>query len=181
METHTKLTRQQSEEIFRQYFLTECYQGPQKLWHHKCGTLIRMHQASLSIHREPLDQCPGLGVVRAPDTAETHAIPYCSRCETVPKDTGCLHDLGPPAVAFDIIAPQIEIGPPILVWRFAEAPEEYQKRSPHGGDEDWLALVPPHIVIQGIPDWLESPGFGVMKTSLHALHPGFVIVIGVHS
>ena len=32
--------------------------------------------------------------------------------------------------------------PPILVWRFYDAPEEYAALSVNGGDEDWLAFVP---------------------------------------
>ena len=31
---------------------------------------------------------------------------------------------------------------PIQVWRFDEAPEEYQRLATRGGDEDWLAVVP---------------------------------------
>lgn len=31
----------------------------------------------------------------------------------------------------------------IRVWRFDDAPEELRDLSHHGGDEDWLALIPP--------------------------------------
>jgi hypothetical protein len=34
-------------------------------------------------------------------------------------------------------------GIPISIWRFHEAPEELRALSPHGGDEDWLAELPP--------------------------------------
>ena len=42
----------------------------------------------------------------------------------------------------------------IVVWRYADAPESLRALSPHGGDEDWLAVVPrdlcdPHV----IEDW----------------------------
>ncbi len=31
---------------------------------------------------------------------------------------------------------------PLEVWRFYDAPEEYQKLSGHGGDEDWIVRAP---------------------------------------
>ena len=178
MDTHTKLTRPQSEEIFRHYFLTECYQGPQKMWHHKCGTLIRMHQASLSIHREPLDRCPGPGVVAAGGTAETQAIPYCSRCEKIPQDTGCIHEPPGETVLVEVDSSKET---PILVWKFKDAPERLQKLSPHGGDKGWLALFPPAFAKSGAPDWVESRGFAAKETSTHEIEGGFFVVIGCHS
>lgn len=30
----------------------------------------------------------------------------------------------------------------IYLWRFHDAPKELQSLSPHGGDEEWLALAP---------------------------------------
>lgn len=178
MDTHTKLTRPQSEEIFRQYFLTECYQGPQKMWRHKCGTLIRMHTASISIHKCPPDKCPGPDIVAAGGTMEVQQIPYCDRCENVPGNIGCLHEPDlPPA--------QIEVGstkaPPILVWKFEDAPERLQKLSPHGGNEGWLALFPPTLTQSGAPDWVESRGFTAKETSTHEVEGGFFVVIGCDS
>lgn len=42
-----------------------------------------------------------------------------------------------------IIAGDHRIGPPcVQVWKWDQAPEEWKKLSTHGGDEDWLALVP---------------------------------------
>jgi len=33
--------------------------------------------------------------------------------------------------------------PAVFMWSFRNAPEHLQQLSPHGGDEDWIALVPP--------------------------------------
>jgi hypothetical protein len=42
---------------------------------------------------------------------------------------------------------------PIAVWRFHEAPEGLRALSTHGGDEDWLAELPPSFD-DDPPDWL---------------------------
>ncbi len=71
---------------------------------------------------------------------------------------------------------------PIKVWRFHEAPEEYQALSPHGGDEDWVALIPTSSNPNDYYPWMEkgSP-FGVCDVSEHELPDGSVIRIGAHS
>lgn len=70
-------------------------------------------------------------------------------------------------------------GAPIGVWRFADAPRWTQALSPHGGDEDWLAILPRG---QERPDWMrEGTAFGVCRVSEHALGDGRVVVIGAHS
>jgi hypothetical protein len=43
----------------------------------------------------------------------------------------------------------------IKVWRFEDAPKEYQELSTNGGDEDWIAFVPTEMNDDYIP-WLES-------------------------
>jgi hypothetical protein len=71
-------------------------------------------------------------------------------------------------------------GTPILVWRFYEAPKEYQSLSPHGGDEDWLALVPNNMSGDYI-GWLESGSrFGCCDVSEHKVDAGTVF-IGAHA
>ncbi len=72
----------------------------------------------------------------------------------------------------------------ILVWRFEDAPQELQGLSEHGGDEDWIALVPLSFYnAEGyayIP-WLESPSsFGVCEISQHKTDKGMVF-IGAHA
>lgn len=67
----------------------------------------------------------------------------------------------------------------IKVWPFNQAPPEFQSLSPHGGDEDWLALIPPDM---SIPYWMDSGGsFGICDTSIHDIADGFTVCIGAHA
>lgn len=68
----------------------------------------------------------------------------------------------------------------IQVWAFDDAPGELQKLSGHGGDEDWLALVPKAYVGRWIP-WLEEGPFGSCSVSIHELPDGSTVHIGAHS
>ncbi len=70
----------------------------------------------------------------------------------------------------------------IKVWRFHEAPSELQALSWHGGDEDWLALVPPPLREAWIP-WLQDycGQFGACTTSFHRLEDGSTVYIGAHA
>lgn len=70
---------------------------------------------------------------------------------------------------------------PIQIWRFDEAPEELRTLSSHGGDEDWLALIPPQLTDKWRA-WLE-PAFGCGNVSEHAypLLPGWKVLIGAHA
>lgn len=69
----------------------------------------------------------------------------------------------------------------IRVWRFVDAPEELKALSPHGGDEDWIALVPPKLADEYI-GWLEYGPFGPHRIweYVHPELPGYVVKIGVH-
>lgn len=67
-------------------------------------------------------------------------------------------------------------GSPILVWPFCDAPEEFQKLSPHGGDEDWVAFV---AVGVETPGWVDR--LGVCDTSAHELEGGHRVYIGAHA
>lgn len=69
---------------------------------------------------------------------------------------------------------------PIQVWAFHEAPEELRKLSGHGGDEDWLALVPKEYSGRWIP-WLETGPFGACDVEIHELPDGQTVHIGAHS
>lgn len=64
---------------------------------------------------------------------------------------------------------------PILVWNFDDAPTELQALSPHGGDEDWLALVPAENASRYI-DWLDDDD----HVSKHELPNGSVVYIVSH-
>lgn len=46
----------------------------------------------------------------------------------------------------------------IRLWRFEDAPAEYQQLSAHGGDEDWVLYIPAWFATDDAPllppDWL---------------------------
>ena len=68
--------------------------------------------------------------------------------------------------------------PAILVWRWADAPDELRALSGHGGDEDWVAVLPPGTER---PQWADSgTAFGVCDTEAHEF-PDFTVLIGAHS
>lgn len=69
----------------------------------------------------------------------------------------------------------------IRVWRFDDAPAEWQALSEHGGDEDWLAHVPAALAGEW-PAWMESgTAFGWCDVSDHPLPDGSVVRIGAHA
>jgi hypothetical protein len=70
----------------------------------------------------------------------------------------------------------------IRVWRWEDAPEELKALSTHGGDEDWVALLPPKFAGEWI-GWMEGGSFGACDTSVHT-HPelpGYEVRIGAHA
>lgn len=71
---------------------------------------------------------------------------------------------------------------PIVVWKYYEAPKELQV-SNNGGDEDWLAEVPPQFE-NGHVGWLDDgSAFGRCCVDVHP-HPlkiGWKIHIGCHA
>jgi hypothetical protein len=70
----------------------------------------------------------------------------------------------------------------IRVWRFEDAPEELQALSDNGGDEDWLALIPPKLADEYI-GWIDSQSFGCCSIDeyQHPELPGYIVKIGCHS
>lgn len=71
---------------------------------------------------------------------------------------------------------------PITIWEYHEAPEELQI-SQSGGDEDWLAEIPPHLADQYI-SWLDSgSSFGCCEVDEyeHPFKQGWKIKIGCHA
>ena len=50
---------------------------------------------------------------------------------------------------------------PINVWKFKDAPEELRNLSDHGGDEDWLAIIPPQMTNKYISWMEEGTAFGI--------------------
>lgn len=70
---------------------------------------------------------------------------------------------------------------PILVWRFEDAPEQYQKLSPHGGDEDWIAVIPPDVTDAYIAWMDEGTPFGCCDVEEIKLEGGIRVRIGAHA
>lgn len=70
----------------------------------------------------------------------------------------------------------------IRVWRFEDAPEELRNLSTNGGDEDWIALIPPKLAGEYIP-WLARGPFGVCDVDNyeHPELPGYKVKIGCHA
>lgn len=68
----------------------------------------------------------------------------------------------------------------IKVWPFHHAPRELRELSTNGGDEDWLALVPPGFKDAWIP-WLEMGPFGCCHVNQYELPNGSVVHIGCHA
>jgi len=62
----------------------------------------------------------------------------------------------------------------ILLWHFADAPEVFRRLSPHGGDEDFVALVPAGVDPPGWTLWWQD-------VTRHELADGAVLLIGVHA
>lgn len=70
---------------------------------------------------------------------------------------------------------------PIQIWAFDDAPEEYKEKSPHGGDEDWLAIVPAGIDAESIL-WMEAgTPFAPCDSSFELLPNGDTLVISAHT
>ena len=71
----------------------------------------------------------------------------------------------------------------IRVWRFYDAPDELKQLSTNGGDEDWVALIPPKFADDYI-SWMEPGGpFGCCDVNeyTHPELPEYVVRIGCHS
>lgn len=72
---------------------------------------------------------------------------------------------------------------PIRVYRFQDAPQELRDLSPHGGDEDWLAVIPEYLTIDRIPWMEEGTPFGCASVSTHEYpnFEGWLVKIGAHA
>ena len=73
---------------------------------------------------------------------------------------------------------------PIFVWWFGDAPAHLQERSTNGGDEDWLAEIPPGFGgARGVGWMWEGGNFGCCSVDEfdHPDKPGWKIAIGSHA
>ena len=73
---------------------------------------------------------------------------------------------------------------PIRIWKFYDAPKEFQEMSINGGDEDYLAIIPPNYTTEYFP-FLEGNTFGCCSVDEikieTGLYRGYIILIGVHA
>jgi len=70
----------------------------------------------------------------------------------------------------------------IQVWAFSQAPECLQKLSTNGGDEDWIALIPPSHLTDSkeLPSWIDSSQFGCCDVQKIEVDK-WIIAIGSHA
>lgn len=77
----------------------------------------------------------------------------------------------------------------LSIWRYGDAPAEYEKLSAHGGDEDWVVHCPKEMRDYYLPGGLEFAINGEEKSYLngwghvdmHELDNGDVVVIFAHA
>jgi hypothetical protein len=66
----------------------------------------------------------------------------------------------------------------IVVWKWHDAPGELRAVSEHGGDEDWVALLPD----EDTPSWMDSGGsFAICHLQIAPLGDGRFVAIGAHA
>ncbi len=68
----------------------------------------------------------------------------------------------------------------IKIYKFNDAPEELKKLSTNGGDEDWIAIIPPNLQDEYIPWFEEGSSFGCFKVEEYMLGNGDKVLIGCH-
>ena len=70
---------------------------------------------------------------------------------------------------------------PIRMWRFDDAPKKYQDMSRNGGDEDWIAIIPPNYVNEYLGFLDEGTSFGCCGVDEFILVDGSKLLIGSHA
>lgn len=75
----------------------------------------------------------------------------------------------------------------ILIWHWDDAPAELKALSHHGGDEDWLAVMPLSYK-DNLPMWMKNSSFGCCDVSKEVVTndmlfngEDFLLVIGAHA
>lgn len=71
---------------------------------------------------------------------------------------------------------------PIIIWRFYDAPQELRDLSTNGGDEDWIAVLPPAYTKEWILWMDEGTAFGRCRVDVfpHPSKEGYEVRIGCH-
>ena len=77
----------------------------------------------------------------------------------------------------NLISPEIQ-GQTIFVWSWVDAPLALKKHVSHGGDEDWVALVPKDY---GTILWMDSYNTAWGDTREFILPDGRKVVSGAHA
>jgi len=68
----------------------------------------------------------------------------------------------------------------IKIYKFNDDPEELKKLSINGGDEDWIAIIPPSLRDEYISWFEEGTSFGYSHVEEHMLENGNKVLIGCH-
>jgi len=68
----------------------------------------------------------------------------------------------------------------IKIWKFEDAPMEYQKLSTNGGDEDWIAFIPKELAGEYIGFLEVGNEFAVCNKEEYRVDGG-IIIIGSHA
>jgi hypothetical protein len=72
----------------------------------------------------------------------------------------------------------------IKIWQFHDAPKELRNMSISGGDEDYLALIPPNYVGEYF-GFLDSESFGccsIYEIKIDSgVYKGYLVLIGTHA
>lgn len=69
----------------------------------------------------------------------------------------------------------------VRIWRFEKAHEAFQMLSTNGGDEDWVALIPPSMSEEYFGWMEEGSPFGCCDVSEYDLPWGWKVRIGSHA
>jgi hypothetical protein len=106
---------------------------------------------------------------------DDEAIDYCSYClkhemEQAAEKQARLDD-------FKKLKPLPQMLHGIVVWPFEHAPKMYRSMSDNGGDEDWVAVVPPMEVY---PWWLDKLDT-CEEPQVYEIADGYKVYIGSHA
>lgn len=66
----------------------------------------------------------------------------------------------------------------VRIWKWWEAPGELRNLSDHGGDEDWVCLIPKEMAHDYLPF---ADALGICRVSEHFLTDGRKVLIGAHA
>ena len=106
----------------------------------------------------------------------------CSNTSADPGDANKIRDW----LALELLPSWLPNSPeerkePVTVWRFDYAPTAIQEAASQGGDEDWIAEIPPALDQYGLPFWIEAmDSMREPKRVTHPTKPGWQLIVGSH-